>query len=99
MLPTDPKSRKEHPVASGVLDYFPQAIVAVAGVSYAGNKQHHGENAPLHWDRSKSTDEADAMMRHFLERGTIDGDGIRHSAKMVWRALAFLQKEIEAEHG
>jgi hypothetical protein len=37
------------------------------------------------------------MLRHFAERGTLDSDGLRHSAKMAWRALAFLQKEIEAE--
>jgi hypothetical protein len=53
--------------------------------------------APLHWDRSKSADESDALIRHFMERGTRDSDGIRHSAKAAWRALALLQKEIEAE--
>ncbi len=37
------------------------------------------------------------MIRHFLQRGLRDTDGIRHSAKMAWRALAILQKEIEAE--
>ena len=95
-LPADPKERKKHPVASGVLDYFPDAIVAVAAVSYAGNEQHN-PGKPLHWDRSKSGDEADTMIRHYLERGTLDKDGQRHSAKMVWRALALLQKEIEAE--
>ncbi|HEY7680676.1 MAG TPA: hypothetical protein VIC04_09190, partial [Terriglobia bacterium] len=42
-------------------------------------------------------DEADALLRHFIERGTLDTDGIRHSAKVAWRALALLQKEIEAE--
>jgi hypothetical protein len=32
-----------------------------------------------------------------MERGGIDADGVRHSAKMVWRALAILQLELEAE--
>lgn len=95
-LPLDAKSRKEHPIATGVLDYFPFAIIAIAAVSYAGNQQHH-PGQPLHWDRTKSTDEADALMRHFLQRGTLDTDGIRHSAKVAWRALALLQKEIEGE--
>lgn len=36
-------------------------------------------------------------MRHFVERGTLDTDGIRHSAKLAWRAMALLQKEIEGE--
>lgn len=95
MLPTDPKARKNVPIATGVLDYFPDALAAVAEVSRIGNEQHN-PGKPLHWDRSKSTDEADALMRHFVERGTIDSDGARHSAKVAWRALALLQKEIEA---
>lgn len=88
------QSRKEFPVATGVLDYFPDAIVAISEVSYYGNEQHH-PGTPLHWDRSKSTDEADAMIRHFLQRGTLDDDGLPHTAKMAWRALALLQKELE----
>lgn len=95
-LPTDSKERKTYPVASGVLDYFPDAIVAIAHVSWRGNEQHNA-GQPLHWAREKSTDEADTMMRHFLQRGHLDADGMRHSAKMAWRALAILQKEIEAE--
>ena len=95
-LPTDYQTRKEIPIATGVLDYFPDALAAVAEVSLQGSKQHH-PGKPLHWDRNKSTDEADALIRHFLERGTLDTDGQRHSAKVAWRALALLQKEIENE--
>jgi hypothetical protein len=95
-LPTDAKNRKAVPIFSGVLRYFPDAIAAVAACSQAGNDQHHpGE--PLHWDRSKSTDELDALTRHLVEAGTLDTDGVRHSAKVAWRALANLQKEIEKE--
>jgi hypothetical protein len=94
VLPTERQARKELPIATGVLDYFPKALAAVAAVSLAGNKQHH-DGQPLHWDRSKSTDEADALIRHFLERGTLDADGTRHSAKVAWRALALLEKELE----
>lgn len=93
-FPIDPAGRKRTPVASGVLDYFPDAIIAVAQVSFAGNEQHN-PGRPLHWDRSKSGDEADALTRHLLQRGGLDGDGLRHSAKLAWRALALLQKEIE----
>jgi len=96
MLTTDPKARKQMPVATGVLDYFPDALMEVAATSWAGNQQHHPDK-PLHWDKSKSTDEADALIRHFMERGTRDTDGIRHSAKVAWRALALLQREIDAE--
>lgn len=93
-LPDEAKARKTYPVASGFMDYFPDAIVAVSNISHRGNEQHN-PGQPLHWARDKSTDEADTMLRHFLQRGTFDVDGVRHSAKMVWRALAFLQKEIE----
>ncbi|MDE2472076.1 MAG: hypothetical protein KGL35_25945 [Bradyrhizobium sp.] len=94
-LPTDSSARKAIPLASGCLDYFPDALAAVAAVSSAGNRQHHPDK-PLHWDRSKSRDHADALLRHLIERGTVDGDGHAHSAKVAWRALALLQEEIEA---
>ncbi len=95
-LPEGAAERKTYPVASGVLDYFPDAIAAVSHVSYKGNEQHN-PGQPLHWARGKSMDESDTMLRHFLQRGTLDTDGQRHSAKMVWRALAILQREIEGE--
>ena len=95
LLPADSLARKEIPIASGFMDYFPAAIAEIAKVSFAGNEQHN-PGQPLHWARGKSTDHADTMLRHFLERGTIDTDGTRHSAKMAWRALALLQMELEA---
>lgn len=94
-LPTDPKARKAAPIFSGVLKYFPDALAAVAELSRIGNEQHN-PGKPLHWDRSKSTDEGDALSRHLVEAGTIDTDGVRHSTKVAWRALALLQKELEA---
>jgi len=95
-IPEEPSERKKHPVASGVLDYFPDALVAISRVSWAGNEQHN-PGKPLHWARGKSGDHADALMRHFLQRGTVDTDGIRHTAKLAWRALAMLQEELEQE--
>mgnify|MGYP006371608001 FL=1 len=94
-LPTDAQDRKNVPIATGVIDYFPDALAAVAACSKKGNDQHN-PGQPLHWDRAKSTDESDALIRHFLERGTVDTDGIRHSEKVEWRELGLLQKEIEA---
>ncbi len=96
MLPEDPAARKGCPVGTGVLDYFPAALAEIARVSFAGNQQH-SPGEPLHWARSKSTDQSDCIIRHFLERGTLDADGQRHSAKMAWRALALLQIELEQE--
>ncbi len=100
MLPVEAAARKRIPLATGLLDYFPLAMAAVAELSLKANEQHNpGE--PLHWAREKSADHADCLMRHFVERGTVDTDGIRHSAKVAWRALAALELEIEAstKHG
>lgn len=93
-LPTEAQARKQTPIYSGVLRYFPDALAAVAELSRIGNDQHN-PGQPLFWDRSKSGDELDALTRHLIEAGTIDTDGVRHSAKVAWRALANLQKEIE----
>ena len=86
ILPEDAKERKAIPVYSGVIRYFPDALVAVAKLSQKGNDQHNPGTA-LHWDRAKSGDELDAMMRHVIEE---DWDAV------AWRALANLQKQIEA---
>jgi len=88
--------RKNQPIVTGVLDYFPEALLEIAKVSKAGNDQHHPDKA-LHWDKSKSTDEADALVRHLIDRGKLDTDGMRHTAKVAWRALALLQRELESE--
>lgn len=96
ILPTDAQERKKIPIVTGVLDYFPLAIAEVAKASYAGNQQHH-EGSALHWDKSKSTDHSDCISRHLIDRGKVDSDGIKHSAKLAWRALALLQIELEKD--
>jgi hypothetical protein len=95
-LPVDAAARKKVPVYSGVINYFPDALIAIAKVSQAGNDQHN-PGQPLHWSRGKSADHEDTLVRHLLEKGTVDTDGHRHSAKMAWRALAILQLELEKE--
>jgi hypothetical protein len=98
MLPTDAQKRKEVPIFSGVLKYFPDALAEVAIVSYVGNNRHN-PGQPLHWAREKSTDQEDCLLRHLIEAGTIDEtDGMRHTAKVAWRALAMLQLEIERDN-
>jgi hypothetical protein len=91
------KNRKEYPLFSGLIKYFPDALLEVSHVSFVGNEQHN-PGQELHWNRALSTDEPDALMRHLVESGTIDTDGIRHTAKVAWRALALLQKEIEKDN-
>lgn len=95
-LPADAKARKDAPMARGLLDYFPAACAAVAEVSRIGNEQHN-PGQRMHWNRPLSTDHADCIVRHLVDRGTMDVDGVRHSAKVAWRALALLQTELETE--
>lgn len=96
LLPTDAQERKQIPITTGVLDYFPLAIAEVAKCSWAGNQQHHPDKE-LHWDKTKSTDHSDCIARHLIDRGKFDTDGQRHSAKLAWRALALLELELEKE--
>lgn len=93
-LPNDKQARKERPMARGALDYFPDALAEVAHVSFIGNQQHN-PGQEMHWARGKSDDHADCIIRHLVDRGTLDDDGLRHSAKAAWRALALLQIELE----
>lgn len=86
LFPEDSAERKEYPVHSGLVAYFPSALAAVAHHSYVGNEKHN-PGQPLHWARGKSSDEADALLRHLMERDYIG---------MAWRALALLQKHLEA---
>ena len=91
--------RKKIPLYRGVLKYFPNALKEVAKVSQAGNDQHHSEKE-LHWDKNKSTDEPDAMLRHLTDHACgieFDDDGVRHLAKVAWRALAFLERELSTK--
>ena len=88
------QSRKNTPVFSGVLMSFSDAINELARCSFAGQQQH-APDEPLQWHRDKSGDELDALTRHLLQAGTMDTDGVRHSTKVLWRAAANLQKELE----
>lgn len=98
-LTSDSKERKATPIARGVLDYFPLAVAAVARVSMKGNEKHNpGE--PMHWSREKSTDHADCVARHLIERGTVEKEcGELHEACLAWRALALLELAEEARLG
>ena len=91
--------RKGMPVYSGVLSYFPDAIKEVSKASAQGQKQHnHGEK--LYWDKNKSTDNEDAMVRHLIDHSVdpVDDDGVLHLAKVAWRALAALQIYLDNQN-
>lgn len=89
-LPTGAEERKKIAL-SLVLDYFGDALCEIAEVIVAGQEQH----GTTGWDRTKSADHANCYLRHFMDRGTIDVDGIPHTAKASWRQLAMHQLEVE----
>ena len=91
--------RKNYPMYSGLLSYFPNALREVSHCSWVGQMQHNPDK-PLAWDRSKSGDELDAMLRHLADHAKgieFDTDGIRHLSKCAWRMLAILEKTLEKE--
>ncbi len=108
-LPTDSKERKNYPIHSGCLKYFPAAIAGVAKTSKLGNDKHNpGEE--MHHARGKSPDHADCILRHLVDtedliaamkRGdssvTLE-DVLNEVNQMAWRALAYSQ-EIHEQLG
>jgi len=100
-MPHTPPARKQTPVATGVLAYFPDAISEVAKVSFIGNEQHN-PGQPLHWARDKSSDQTDAAVRHvidYLQGVRRDVTGNHVLAQAAWRILAELQLSVETEKG
>ncbi len=96
-LPTSSKERKEIPIYSGFIKYFPDAMAAVASHSFVSNEQHNpGE--PLHWAREKSTDQLDALARHLTELPDARDlyEEIELLKAIVWRGCAQLQLKCEA---
>lgn len=100
MLPTDSEERKQIPIFSGVLNYFPLAIAAVSRVSKRGNDKHN-PGKPLHWARGKSMDHEDCIARHLIDIETIDSESGEYEDAMAlaWRALAKLQELEERRLG
>ena len=97
LLPTDATERKKLPIGTGVLDYFPLTMAEIAKASLAGNRQHMPGDV-LHWDRSKSSDDFDAMIRHALQRNDPDAGEVSHVGAMAWRACAVAEKILESRN-
>ncbi len=98
-LPTEDAARKELQLWTFLMEYFPDAWLAVVNVAIQGNKQHN-PGQPLHWARGKSTDQMNTSFRHMWDYGRgvkRDTDGQYHLAKSIWRQMAQLQLDIEAE--
>lgn len=97
-LPEDDATRASYPMADGCLDYFPNALAEVSRISYEGNLKHNpGE--PMHWNRHKSLDHRNKIIRHTVESKPDTEAAIEHAAQAAWRALAELQQKIERVRG
>jgi hypothetical protein len=94
-LPTDSQERKQFPVYSGCIAYFPNALAQVAHLSYLGNLKHHPDK-PLHWDQDKSTDEKDCEMRHMIDalQAATHEEMVTELASKAWRSLADLERYL-----
>lgn len=100
-LPTDSSGRKNYPLFSGLLRYFPAALAGVANTSKLGNDKHN-PGQPLHHARNKSSDHGDCVLRHLTDiedllaarnRGVTvqDQQILAEVNQMAWRALALAQ--------
>ena len=90
ILPSSPRARKQIPIHTGFMQYFPRAITAVSQHSLLGGLQHGQTAQSLTWDRSLSGDELDAMMRHIIDEDW---------TAVAWRAMANLEKHLEKQEG
>lgn len=114
-LTTDSAQRKDIPMYSGCLMYFPAALAGVAMHSKAGNDKHN-PGQPLHHSRGKSNDHVECIIRHLVDMGDLQAvidrnkDEPRYTADEVkallteananaWRALALSQELHERYAG
>lgn len=93
------QQRKDTPVFSGVMMYFPKAMFEIARHSKRGNDKHN-PGQPLHWAKEKSKDQADCIARHLIDIGpnwdSVDEEtGSLHAVALAWRALALLETVLE----
>lgn len=109
-LPINSQERKNFPVMSGCLNYFPAALSGVAKISKQGNDKHNpGE--PLHHARNKSTDHGDCIIRHLIDVQDLLAAFERSAqvpsshprlleevSSLAWRALA-LSQEVHERFG
>lgn len=109
-LPTDSAERKDYPLMSGCLNYFPAALAGVALISKKGNDKHNPGQA-LHHARNKSMDHGDCILRHLVDTQDLlaaferSGEVPNTHARILeevsclaWRALA-LSQELHEKFG
>ena len=94
ILPTDSAKRKEYPIYTGFIAYFPRAIAAVANQSYKCNEKHNPGEV-MHWAKEKSNDHMDCIARHMIDQLDSSLDPIEEKTATAWRALAELEIALE----
>ena len=94
MLPTDSKARKDIPIYTGFVRFFPDAMGAVAQLSQIATLKHTPGATIAVWNKAKSTDELDCLMRHMVDdvNEPYDRDNVLHATKVAWRGMANLQR-------
>lgn len=96
-LPLDSGKRKEFPLFSGLLAYFPAALAQVSNHSFIGNEKHN-PGKPLQHARGKSTDHLDCVLRHIVDSREVTGSKrVEELRAAAWRVLAELQEELERQ--
>jgi hypothetical protein len=101
-LPVDSTERKNYPMLSGCLKYFPAALAGVSKISKLGNDKHNPGQS-LHHARGKSADHGDCIIRHLTDTEDLLAGLKRNSAvtpeqilieasQLAWRALAYSQE-------
>lgn len=102
-LPTDSTERKNYPMLTGCLNYFPAALAGIAKVSKQGNDKHNPGQL-LHHARNKSTDHGDCIIRHLTDAEDLLAAFYRKQSsatpdqillevsQLAWRALAYSQE-------
>ncbi|MFA7238255.1 MAG: hypothetical protein WC058_15455 [Phycisphaeraceae bacterium] len=78
-MANDESTRKQALLFGGLIQRFPDALSAVAKLNYDGKERWSFYT--ISW--------------HLVRAGTVDEDGVRHSAHVAKQALAMLQAELE----
>lgn len=90
----------KEPVTQGLFDYFPRALLAVAGVSQYGATKYDVPYEDENWRRVPNgiPRYRDAVGRHILKEkidGPIDPESKKlHAAHAAWNALATLELRL-----